>query len=631
MKKELVFLKMLALRTGFLLALFSACRLIFLLANRRFFPENVDFFESAGHFLSGLRFDISSLFWVNGLFILTSLLPFSFRKKGWFCSFQKWLFVAPNLGCLALELADVAWFPFNIRRTIASDFNLLLNTKNLWGRFLLENWWQVTLLFGAGFGLIRFFEKTDLLKNQPTVSRFSNLQTAGIQSFIFLFGIGGWVLGARGGWQLMPIMPVNAANFVNDPRWSPLLTNATMNLLVSVQQKFIEQKTWFHEAELDSEFSLRRQFSHPQDSLRRLNVVVISLESFGRENLLAGRLPFLESLEKVSFAPQKSYANGMRSSQGNGALMASLPALMTDPFCYSPYQSNKISGLAAILRQKGWSTAFFHGSNPGSMMLDKLAAAAGFEKTFDRWAMPDQEFYDGQWGIYDGPFYRFLLQKLEAMPQPFCAHFFSLTSHHPFRAEPFFEKMHPEMPPVERSFRYADEMLRQFFEEAARQPWFENTLFVLSADHTGPSERADFQTFEGKFRIPILFYCPKFLPAGQPEKVVSQVDVLPSILDFLKFGEPFSSFGQSVFSADSAGREPMAFMFEGGIFQLIDGENLLLFDGEKATGLFDFQADGFLQKNLMIEKSTLAARLERRLKAIIQRHNQAMILNQLAE
>lgn len=691
-------MKLLLRRLATILFLMTLVRAVFWLANQRFFPKisTVELFQA---FFNGLRFDLSSLFWVNSVLIFASLLPGFWLKRVEFQKFLHWLWLVPNLVLLALELADVAWFPFNLRRTILTDFNLLGETKTQIPQFLMEFWWLVLIVFGfaallfrvgniacdvatageglrpetniAGEGLRRetarpqvsdLLKKFDLKKKQvkdlPTKGVGSQTLTSGSSRglgitsgsnwLIFLFSIPIWLLTVRGGWQLRPITPIMAVQFVNDPRLAPLLSNATMNLLSSAQQKFIDEKNWLTDAELDAAFSLKKNLGHDPADFRPLNVVTIAFEGAGSEYLERGWMPFLDSLCGLSFCPKNGYANGMRSIQGNAAIVAGIPALMTDPWVFSPYQNNQISGLAAILRQKGYKTAFFHGSDPGSMQLDKLASAAGFEQYFDRTAFPDQSFYDGRWGIFDRPFYQFFCEKIGEMHAPFYAHFFSLTSHHPHTVEPFFEKKYPEMPPDERSFRYADDALRQFFAAASKTVWVENTLFVITGDHTGPERAGRFTSFEGKFRVPILFYkkgesdvfsknvercfVPIFSGAGKGGSTISpvaqQIDILPSVLDWLHFPGDFNSFGESFFQKKEEGSR-VAYVFETGIYQILDGRFLLTFDGEKSLQLFDYQLDMACTKNILGENRVVAEHLESRLKAIIQRHNRAMIRNQL--
>ena len=142
-----------------------------------------------------------------------------------------------------------------------------------------------------------------------------------------------------------------------------------------------------------------------------------------------------------------------------------------------------------------------------------------------------------------------MLKKLNEMPQPFYSMIFTLTSHHPYAVPDWFEKKYPNLEPVNRATLYTDWALGQFFEEARKQIWFDNTLFVITADHTGEhSTREEYQTVVGRYKIPILYYKPNEIKAAVLPRAGQQIDIVPSILDFLNFDAPYLSFGRSIFT-----------------------------------------------------------------------------------
>jgi phosphoglycerol transferase MdoB-like AlkP superfamily enzyme len=673
------FLRQVLLRMALTLAFFMLCRVIFYTFNRAILPT-----PTLADFLWGIRFDLSAAAYVNVLLWLTYLVPFDFRSKKNYQIFQKGLFLLTNFAAYSSELIDVVFFKFQNRRTLLTDFGLFKNTINLWPSYLAEYWFLVLGAVAFWVILAFLYDKTTLKPAPdafPKVSNdrskminFDQFRPFLIQMPISILSLGLWLLAARGGTQLRPITPLSTTDIASDMRLMPLVSNTTLNFIFSTQQKFINEKNYITDAEAKAIYPIFDQFE-PRDSFRKLNVVILTLESFGKEysryfnaNKIdyQGFTPFLDSLAQVSFQAKQSFANGLRSAQGIVAVTSGLPSLMEDPFVFSPYQSNRIDGLAAHLKGEGYETAFFHGSNPGSMEFDKFARLTGFNHFYDRYGYGNQADYDGNWGIWDAPMLQFMAQKLTQTPEPFYGFFFSLTSHHPYNVPVDFEKKYPNVDALHRSVLYADNALRQFFETARQQSWFDRTLFVICADHVGAGSFVpEYQTKVGRYNIPILFYKSNEIKAETRPDVVQQQDIMPSILDFLNYKNPFLSFGRSIFEKNkSVGTKsdsmkindlslnskqkstnfkhtPLqtsnfklqtprySFHFEEGLYQIHDARFALFFDGDRTTGLYDYTSDVFLKNNLKDSLPNDAARLENVLKAVIQQYNKAMQGNHL--
>jgi phosphoglycerol transferase MdoB-like AlkP superfamily enzyme len=673
------FLRQALLRIGLSVVFFMVCRVVFYGFNHAILPN-----PTGADFLWGLRFDLSAAMYVNILLWFTYLLPFDIRAKKGYQIFQKGLFLFTNFIAYAFELVDVAFFRFQNRRTLLTDFGLVKNTLNLLPRYLAEYWFLIlgSIVF---LGLLKFlYEKTTLdyhqnvlltKMEQPSISaHFRHFST---QGFLALLGTGFLIIAARGGMQLRPITPLSTADFVSDMRLMPLMSNTTLNFLHATGQKFLEQKTYMSDAEAQAIYPIYAQYA-PTDSFQKLNVVILTLESFGKEYSqyfnsekanYQGFTPFLDSLAQVSLQAKHSFANGLRSAQGIAAITSGLPSLMEEQFVFSPYQSNQLNGLAAHLKREGYETAFFHGSNPGSMEFDKFAHLTGFTHFYDRYGYGNQADFDGNWGIWDAPMLQFMAKKLTQTPEPFYGFFFSLTSHHPYKVPKDFEEKHPTIDPLHRSVLYADDALRHFFETAKKQAWYDRTLFVITADHVGAGTFVpEYQTKVGRYAIPILFFKPNGIKPETVQNLVQQQDIMPSILDFLNYKQPFLSFGRSLFNKNKYQNDfkfqisnfkfqtdtphfqtsnselqtasPLltsnlklqtnySFHFEEGLFQLHDNRFALFFDGDRTTGLYDYTTDVFLKNNLKDSLPNEVERMEKVIKAVIQQYHKAMVNNQL--
>lgn len=626
LRTELSYFTQLCQRLLLAMLLFSVCRAIFWAYNHVFFHE-MSFWGIWEAFFYGIRFDVCAVMYANLLTVLLFLLPLPLRQRRSWQVAQGIAFTLPTTIAVLLELCDVAYFEHAGKRSTIADISLLANAIELLPKFLLEFWY----LWVIGLSIPYFLYKIHfwLLRRQP-----KGKPTAWAQIAVFVVGLGLSVIGLRGGLQLRPLSPTAAAQFVEDVRLVPLASNSTLSYLFSLKQRRLEVPRYFPSTELDSRYSILIQPT--PDTVRRMNVVIFALESFGKEytgffGKNKGYTPFLDSLLGESLYVENTYANGLRSTQGIVSMAAGIPSLMNEPLMFSAYQGNRFETIGGALRKKGYATAFFHGGNPGTMEFEKFVRLGGFAEYHDRRsyeAAHGSADYDGNWGIWDGKFLPFFVEKLNDYKPPFCAMLFTLSSHHPFVVPPDFAARYPSVDARHRTFLYADDALRQFFRAARQQAWYENTLFVFSADHTGTPDAPEYETRVGKYKIPICFYTPNGALRGKRSGVCQQTDIMPSVLDYLGYDQPFSAFGRSIFRPHATPN--YAFQYIDGVYQLLGDRYALLFDGRKVTGLYDYQADIFCKNDLQNALPDTTAHMEAHLKAVIQRHHLAMTTNTLA-
>ncbi|HHH49969.1 MAG TPA: hypothetical protein ENK52_03210, partial [Saprospiraceae bacterium] len=360
-KIELGYVRQLVLRLLLVLLVFSLARICFYAFNQEAFPiDKRSSFLSI--FLYGIRFDLSAVIYVNSLLFISYLLPFSFRENQGYKKMQKIIFLLTNAIALAFEITDIGFFKYAARRSIGSDFSMLESTASLAPKYLLEHWYLLLLFVG-------FILLLNYLYNKSTIDTRGKKNVFS-QVVLFLFGIAVLIIGSRGGLQPRPIMPIAAAEFVEDIRLVPLISNTTLGFIFSSQQRFVKAKNYFTQKELDREFSLIKK-PKPTTPFKKENIFIIVLESFGKESIgfynKKAKTPFLDSLIKQSLSFKNSFANGLRSTQGIVSISAGIPALMEDPLMFSVYQSNRINGIATLLKKENYISAFFHGANPGSM------------------------------------------------------------------------------------------------------------------------------------------------------------------------------------------------------------------------------------------------------------------------
>lgn len=587
-----------------------------------FYVFNFDYFDNAGFaFLwYGLRFDAVAITITMLPFLIFFLLPANvfYNKR-----YQQMLGVFFMLGTslsIVVNCIDFAYFQFSLKRSTADVFQVLTlagDAKNNIGS-MATDFWFVPLI---AIGLICFtwiaYRK---ITSKISLTHSKNKNSKWHLLLIPIVGI--IVLGFRGGYRLKPLRIITASEFVA-PMYAPLVLNSTFTIIKTFNKGGLEPVVFFTQPQANVIFNPVKMYG--DSAFNPLNVVVIILESIGKDYMgfynKKGYTPFLDSLMAQGLSFRYSFANAKRSVEGLPAVVAALPALMPEPFITSVYDGNRINSLASTLKTKGYTTAFFHGGNDGTMGFDNFAAAAGYENYIGRKAYGPNDF-DGNWGVFDEPFYQFFISKMNAMKTPFHTVFFSLSSHHPYKVPQVYHgKFDKGNMPIHESVGYADNALRNFFASAARQPWYPNTLFVITADHTSIASNNYYKNNLGSLAVPILFFKPDNSLKQISNTVTQQADIMPSVLNYLHYNNPFIAFGNSVFDSTQT---HFAVSYNNGGYQLIHNHKLLQFNGADVANSYRFETDSLLTKTVTSDTSSIHL-----IKAIIQQYHHAMINNLL--
>ena len=617
------------------LAVYTVCRLVFFLLNRPLFPD-VDFSRLMQLCKAGWRFDLSAVLYTNLPYIILALLPFRFRENRGYQGVAKAFYVIPNALVFAADLSDGVYFPFTNRRTTSTVFQEFSGDDNLLRIFLHEaavHWYLVLLFIGIVWLLIRAYRKP-AAAGEPYGWKGYLVHTAVLAAVLYPM-----VGGMRGGFgvTVRPI-GINDANlYIEQPVEAGIVLNTAFSLYRTIDSAPLEEPDWF-----DSPEALEAAFTPVHDpesggEMRRKNVVILILESFSASysaylTELQGErrgdyMPFLDSLMRESLVFRHSFANGRLSIDALPSVMCGIPAF-AESFTLTPYANNDIRGLARELGEKGYSSAFWHGAQRQSLALAGFAHKSGFQQEFSRESYGNEADFDGTWGIWDEPFLQYFEQGINSLPEPFLATVFTLSSHHPYAIPAAYEGVFaPGTIPIHRSVRYSDYALRRFFEAARKEPWFENTLFVITGDHTNQTDAPEYRTLAGVFMIPILFYTPDGSLKGLREGIAMQLDIKPTVLGYLGYDGPYLSFGCDLLSTPDG--ETYAVQCQNGMYLYEQQGYQLQFDGTRSVGLYRFMEDRLLQENLLEAEPDRAAAMERQLKAIIQQYARRMIHNEL--
>ena len=585
----------------------------------------------------GWMFDTSAIMYTNSLYMVLMLLPLHYKEKVGWQKLAKWVFVVVNALAVCINLADAVYFKYTGRRTTATVFSEFSNEGNLGGVFgveLLNHWYLVLLAIVLIVGLCKLY-----VMPKETVRIKSWVKYYGVQFLALLLFVPLCIGGMRGGLTkaVRPITISNANQYVDRPEDAALILNTPFSLIRTIGKNVFVIPNYFEEEQLDKIYSPIRQFASDTIPLRKKNVVVMIVESFGSEyvgalNEYEGYTPFLDSLISESLIWEHSFGNGRKSIDGMPSVLSSIP-MFVEPFFLTPASVNDVGGIARELSKEGYYSAFFHGAENGSMGFQAFARTTGFQDYFGRTEYDqDDRFggdadFDGMWAIWDEPFLQYMALTMSEFREPFISAVFTASSHHPYKVPEAYKDIYSEGSLVmHKCVRYTDHALKRFFETASKQPWFKNTLFVLTADHTNLSEVAEYQTSLGGFRVPIVFFDPSGeMPRGKREGIAQQIDIMPTVLGYLGYEKPYVAFGCDLFHTPA--EETWSVNYLNGIYQYVKGDYLIQFDGKELKGVYHFKEDKLLENNLarQIDCSVWVDEL----KAIIQSYMTRMNNNQL--
>ncbi|KGN73358.1 hypothetical protein HQ47_07795 [Porphyromonas macacae] len=626
-------------RMVIILVLYTLMRAIFIVYNNDLLKLN-DNTSIWNVFTGGFQFDVSAILYTNILFILLSILPFRFRENTVYQKICKWIFLVVNGLCIIINMMDVAYYRFTLKRTTTSVFSEFRNENPLNFVRMIWDYRTVSLMILILIVLLAVAYKQTKEVNEryrskkPFLYYGLNLLWMGT---VIILTIGGM----RGGLahSVRPITLSNASAYIKEPQQRAAVLNTSFSLIRTIGKKTLQPIHFFTQEEAEDIYPVVQQFSEETEnrfgSYKGNNVVIIIWESFAREwvgNLnidvpgYEGYTPFIDSLCNHSLVYTNAYANGVKSIDAIPSVMTSLPHIGL-PFISSHYSGNKLNSIPQLLKPEGYSSAFFHGANNGSMGFLAFANQIGFDRYYGATEFGDNSQHDGYWGIWDRPFLEYMKTQLDTMKQPFAASVFTVSSHHPYQLPKGFENKYREGElPLMKCIGYTDDALRNFFNMAKQSSWYENTLFVIVADHSIPGVLPGYKASAGAYRIPIIFFHPKGELTGRDTTLAQQIDIMPTVLNLLGYDKPFVSFGQNLMNPD---KPHIAVMNQDDNFQMIRNDSLILFHNNEVYGLYDLAADRQQKTNLIDSQKDKAESLEKMLKAFIQSYNNRLLNNEL--
>ena len=288
------------------------------------------------------------------------------------------------------------------------------------------------------------------------------------------------------------------------------------------------------------------------DTLCR-NIVLITIESmsasfmqhFGYPDAIT---PHLDSLYKMGIAFEQCFATGNRTVRGLEAVTLSLPPCPGQSIIKRPRNDNMHS-TAAVLREKGYDAYYFYGGNSYFDNMETFFGGNGYRIIDQKSYKPEEITFANIWGVCDEDAYRKVIRTLGEQSRdgkPFFAHVMTVSNHRPFTYPAGRIRIPNDSKSRAGGVLYSDYSLGRFFAEAARQPWFENTIFLVTADHCASSAGRTEIPLQ-KYHIPALILAPGLIEPGVVDGIVSQIDLMPTLLSLLNMSYDSHFYGRSIF------------------------------------------------------------------------------------
>ncbi len=543
-------------------------------------------------FLDGVRFDLCTFATLFSIPIFFINLPVFYKK--WFY-FWGTIFLLELFAGIGILAGDLVFFGF-VKRHLASELILASNDVNYIVNYALHHYLFQVILWISSFAifvkiLIKLIDKW--FEKEKVIWWKEILRMGGYVGFCVIAIMG----------KLEPHgKPINIVDAYRYPEaeYGNLVLNGIFTTYQSIRSSRsfsyiflkqsqaikIAQKVLIDKGEkiINSKYPLmrlRQKFNFK--ARRRYNVVILLMESWTAEYIDSfsrkhyGVTPNFDSLAEKGIRFINFYASGQRSVEGIAGVLTGIFTLPGLPYLGKGLEISNIVRIGKLLKAYGYHSIFIQTSKRRSFRMDGIASALGFDEYYGEEDIPMLLKYNATekpaFG-YDYEGLMFLKKKLDHIKEPFFAFFFSGTTHPPFVLLDKRWEKYPHDPQGLNGYLntlyYSDWAIGRFFQSAKKSPWFKNTIFIITGDHTVASFRgADSRK---NHWIPLLIYAPYILKPRIVKHIGSQLDILPTIIDLLNIKTPYTALGKSLFSRNP---ENFAIFSEGDTIGILNQKGYL--------------------------------------------------------
>lgn len=600
----------------------------------------------------GLRFDLTAVVYFNALFIVMRFLPGRFTSGRVYLRVTDWIYYITNSLMLALNVADIPFFRFTGSRMRWFSLVNMSGESNIVGvvlSYFKDYWWA----FVAGILLIALavwlYGRVRIVPVELSRKRGRDM-AARVGIFLLAATASFWAMrGSFGPGKAIGIG--DAMLYVKRNGDINVVLNTPFCILRSLSGTDESNTVTEYRVLSDAEIHYTRNSLHLPSTeqiergMHGKNIVVIVMESgsshfidtlnFVKGDTRRGLMPFLDSIASQSLVAVHNIATGRRSNEGILSVFGGIPNFEPLQYVLSPYNANTFDAPARLLRdEKGYQTRFYFGGNRGSFNIDQILAATGFSEIIDRNKYGNEADYDGTWGIWDHAMGTYAARDMSTLRQPFMAGWFTLDAHAPFNvpddwnADGYLSEPGGQL----RAIEYTDRAIRAFFEEARRQPWYMNTIFIITSDHGCRDLRGTrYDTPYIMYHIPFIVYTPdgSVGPRRIDDRVMSQLDITPSILGLLGYDLAYVAPGVDLLDDDAPHYAASFIISE---YQVTGMRYVVRMDPSltRVTAVYDIAADQEMAHPLDDYDRAEVRRMVKWLQATVQEWNGRIIHNRMS-
>ncbi|MBU3025698.1 LTA synthase family protein [Zobellia galactanivorans] len=605
--------------------------IFYFVARLLFYLYNQDLFKlgGIGDLLAlcfwGLAFDTTAILYVNLLFIALSLLPLWVNTSKTYQKTLLWIYMTTNLIAFATNFVDFIYYNYTFTRSTFASFESLENEKNkeeLLLSFITDYWHVFLIFFICAFIWVKLYKGVKVREAVPSkkLPYFLSSVAALLVTAALVVG------GIRGDFKhsTRPINMVDASRHVKVPEHANIVLNTPFAFIRTVKSSDFKRMEGVPQAVIDSTFHPIKQY---KDSVpNKPNIVLFILESFGREYLgsfnkdmnidnYVGYTPFIDSLAQHSLIFPNAFANGRKSIHAMSSILAGIPSFKI-AYTSSPYANREIKSIISAVNEMGYDTSFFHGAPNGSMGFLGFGNVLGYDHYYGKTEYNNDEDFDGIWGIWDEPFLQYTADVLSEKQEPFFSTIFTVSSHAPYQIPEKYKGKFPEGTlDIHKCVGYTDYALKQFFEKIENEPWYKNTIFVITADHGNQIYYEEYQKIVNRYGVPILIFDPNGKYKGVNRDLAQQIDIYPTLVSLTGYQKPFRSWGRSLIS-DTI-QKPYALSNTSTNFLFMRDSLIVVRNDENTLGLYDIKDKGLIN-NIAKKNPFKTKKMEEMTKGFIQ-------------
>lgn len=574
-----------------LVSISTVTRLLLLIKS----SPQVDFtvFNVLGIFLLGLLYDVvNAAYFTLPIVLILWLTPERIFQKKWFQIVLYGLFFIFSFQLIFNGVAEwFFWDEFNVRfNFIAVDY--LVYTTEVIGNILQSypsEWIIVAITILSSITVFLLRNQINLSTEYYTPFKKRSLY-AGV--YVILFALVFFSINSK-------FHRFSKNEYVNE-----LAGNGLYELFAAYLNNELDYEQFYKSVPDDQAFYAVRKYLKTSESTfansgrtsitrkivnagveKKLNVVLISVESFSAEFMAMygntnGITPFLDSLTPHSLIFTNLYATGTRTVRGLEALSLCVPPTPGQSIVRRPENDNLFS-MGKVLEEKGYLSEYIYGGYGYFDNMNNFFDNNGY-RVVDRSALKDEEIdYENIWGVADENLFDLALREIDhgVKEQPVFAHIMTTSNHRPY-TYPEGRIDIPSHTGRDGAVKYTDYAIGRFIKQASLKPWFNNTIFIIVADHCA-SSAGKTELPVDKYHIPMLIYSPANVAPGVMNRLMSQIDIGPTLLGMLNFSYTSKFYGYDMFKLEE-GRERAFISTYQSLGYLKDGKLVVLSPQSKA-------------------------------------------------